>query len=172
MEKPHFSIDQTLNTFGTTKDFLKFLARVTKISYKNTTISLKLGLHQNANAACENEAIVQCRRVTDARQIAFGYATSIRQTAERYPYCRYLKGNLHTIRLYMVDSLPGRMPNSVQMYHMYCLASCPHMSFVFAFGCKHGLTIFLNISFKFLRNFLKFPTELLTNFLKSSRKIS
>ncbi len=39
----------------------------------------------NANAACENEVIVQCRRVTKARQKAFGYTTNIRQTAECYP---------------------------------------------------------------------------------------
>ncbi len=36
----------------------------------------------NANAACENEAIVQRRRVTEARQTAFGCAKNVPQTAE------------------------------------------------------------------------------------------
>ncbi len=34
----------------------------------------------NANALCENEAIVQCRCVTGARQIAFGCATNVRNS--------------------------------------------------------------------------------------------
>ncbi len=37
------------------------------------------------NAACENEAIVQGKRVTEARQTAFGCATNVRQTVECYP---------------------------------------------------------------------------------------
>ncbi len=32
--------------------------------------------------------------------------------------------------------MPRRMPNSVQMYHTFCLASLPHVSF--AFRCKPG----------------------------------
>ncbi len=40
---------------------------------------------QNTNAACENEAIVECRCVTESKQTAFDCATNIRQTAEQYP---------------------------------------------------------------------------------------
>ncbi len=43
----------------------------------------KLGLHQNA--ACENDVNVWCRRVTEARQTAFGCATNVWQIAELYP---------------------------------------------------------------------------------------
>ncbi len=35
--------------------------------------------------ACENEAIVYCRPVSEARQTAFGCATNIWQTAKHYP---------------------------------------------------------------------------------------
>ncbi len=49
------------------------------------TFTLKLRLHRNANAACENDANVQCRRVTEARQTAFGCVTNVRRTAECYP---------------------------------------------------------------------------------------
>ncbi len=47
---------------------------------------LKLGLHLNVNAnmACENEAIIQCRHVTEVRQTVFGCATNVRRTAKRY----------------------------------------------------------------------------------------
>ncbi len=37
--------------------------------------------------------------------------------------CRYMKGNSHTIHLCRVDSLPRRMPNSVQIYHTFCFGS-------------------------------------------------
>ncbi len=39
----------------------------------------------NANAACENDANVRCRRIPEARQTAFGCAMNVRQTAECYP---------------------------------------------------------------------------------------
>ncbi len=58
--------------------------------------------------------------------------------------CRYFKENSNTIRLYRVDLLPRRMPNSVQMYHTFCLSSHPHTSFTFAFRCKPGLMLRLN----------------------------
>ncbi len=45
---------------------------------------IKPGKHLNANATCKNEAIVQCRRVTAARQTALNYATNVRRTAECY----------------------------------------------------------------------------------------
>ncbi len=38
------------------------------------------------------------------------------------------------------------MPNSVQMYHLFCLASLPHVSIAFAFGCKSGLKGVVNFS--------------------------
>ncbi len=39
------------------------------------------------------------------------------------------------------DSLSRRMPNSVRMYHTFCLISHPHASFAFAFRCKLGLRL-------------------------------
>ncbi len=48
--------------------------------------------------------------------------------------CQYF----NTRCLCRVDSLPGRMSNSVRMYHMFCLASSLHM--LFAFRCGPGLT--------------------------------
>ncbi len=39
----------------------------------------------NANAACENDANVRCRRIPEARQTAFGCAINVRRTAECYP---------------------------------------------------------------------------------------
>ncbi len=40
---------------------------------------------QNANAAFENDANVRCRRISEARQTAFGCVTNVRRTAECYP---------------------------------------------------------------------------------------
>ncbi len=40
---------------------------------------------QNANAACENDANVRCRRIPEARQTAFGCVTNVRRTAKYYP---------------------------------------------------------------------------------------
>ncbi len=40
---------------------------------------------QNANAACENDANVRCRRIPEAKQTAFGCAMNVRRTAECYP---------------------------------------------------------------------------------------
>ncbi len=40
---------------------------------------------QNANAACENDVNVRCRRIPEVRQIAFGCVTNVRQTAECCP---------------------------------------------------------------------------------------
>ncbi len=56
--------------------------------------------------------------------------------------CQYFKGNLHSICLCRVYSMLQRMPNSVIMYYMFCLASLPHASFVFVFRCKPGLIWF------------------------------
>ncbi len=53
--------------------------------------------------------------------------------------CRHFKENLYTISLCRVNSLSWRMPNSVRMYHMFCLTSRPHT--LFAFGCKPDYTI-------------------------------
>ncbi len=53
--------------------------------------------------------------------------------------CWYIKGNLHTICLCLVDSLPRRMPNSLQRCLTFCLSSCPHASFAFACRCKPSL---------------------------------
>ncbi len=53
--------------------------------------------------------------------------------------CRYIKENSHTIR--RVDLLPQWMPNSVRMYHAFCLVSHPHTSFTFTFRCKPGFTV-------------------------------
>ncbi len=46
--------------------------------------------------------------------------------------CWYIKGNSHAIRLCKVDSLPRRMPNSVQMYQTFYLGSRPHALFIFS----------------------------------------
>ncbi len=40
---------------------------------------------QNANAACENEAIVYCRRVAEMRQTAFGCGVNVWRTVKHYP---------------------------------------------------------------------------------------
>ncbi len=47
--------------------------------------TLKPGLHQNTIVAFENDANIRCKRVTEARQTAFGCATNVRRTAECYP---------------------------------------------------------------------------------------
>ncbi len=52
-------------------------------TFERYQVSFKLRLHQNV--ACENDANVRCRRVTEARQTAFGCVTNVRQTAECYP---------------------------------------------------------------------------------------
>ncbi len=68
----------------------------------------KADLHRNANAAFQNDANFQCRRVTEVRQTAFGCATNIRQIAECYPptvgtakgiciQCVYV-GSIHCLR--------------------------------------------------------------------------
>ncbi len=48
------------------------------------------------------------------------------------------KGNSHSIRLCKVYSKHRRMSNGIQMYHIFCLSSLPHASFVFR--CKLGCT--------------------------------
>ncbi len=73
--------------------------------------------------------------------------------------CWYFKGNLHTIRLCRVDSLPRQMLNSVRMYHIFCLASHPHVLFAFIFTCKPGFiisaSVVLTYIFKKIRNWMQ-----------------
>ncbi len=52
--------------------------------------------------------------------------------------CWYFKGNSHSIHLCRVYS----MPNTVQMYHTFFLASLPHASFAFVFRFKPGFIVF------------------------------
>ncbi len=59
--------------------------RIVLLKYRTNRTVVKPGLHLNANVVCENEAIVQCRCVTEARQTAFSYVTNVRQTAKCYP---------------------------------------------------------------------------------------
>ncbi len=54
--------------------------------------------------------------------------------------CRYFKGNSHSMCLCRVCSMPRQMPNRVQMYYSFCLASLPHATF--GFRCKPGLSLF------------------------------
>ncbi len=62
---------------------------------------------------------------------------NVQRTAEYYLSTVGISKRI-CIQYVTVDSLPRQMPNSVQMYHTFCLASHPHVAFVFAFRCKPG----------------------------------
>ncbi len=85
--------------------------------------TLECEQNENANAAFENHANVQCRCVS--------CATNVMLSVD----CRYIQGNSHTIHLCRVNSLLRRIPNSIQIYHTFCLGTCPHTSF--AFPCRY-----------------------------------
>ncbi len=51
--------------------------------------------------ACENEAIVQCRSVTVAKQTVFGFATNVRQMAECYPSTFVTSNWIHMQYIYV-----------------------------------------------------------------------
>ncbi len=71
-----------------------------------------------------------CRRVTKARQTAFGCATNVWQTAERYPLTVGTSKGIHIQYIYV---------GNAEQY-MFCIVSLSHASFAFAFRCKPGLT--------------------------------
>ncbi len=72
----------------------------------------------------------------------------------------YFKENSLSILLRRVSLMPQWMPNSVQMWRMFCLTSTPHESFVFAFKCKHGLKISMCCLKAKNRTYLKFSIKL------------
>ncbi len=100
---------------------------------------VKPGLHLNMNAACENEAIVQCRCVTEARQTAFGCATNVPQTAKCYPLT--------------VGTSKGICIQYIYVGSICCLGKCrivytctihsaltrQHASFAFSFCSRSGV---------------------------------
>ncbi len=47
--------------------------------------------------------------------------------------CRYFKGYSHSVCFCRFYSLPRQVPNSLQMYHTFCLASLPDALFMFTF---------------------------------------
>ncbi len=81
--------------------------------------------------------------------------------------CWYFKGNSHSIRLCTVFSMPRWMPNSVQMYHIFCLASLPHVLFVFSFRCAQ-LWTYMRC---FVRLAIHLPQKWLLN-MKNEKSIS
>ncbi len=123
------------------------------LTYKKHSISLKAGLHQNANtnAACENDAYVHvCKFVdcsafaeaanrpyinvlyanslwcTDSRRIAFGCLPNVRHTAE----C----------------CLP-RLRNTSTSNVQIVFACCIRVRVLFAFRCKRGFRVeFVQVS--------------------------
>ncbi len=153
IDKIWFVVNGWLNITSNAR-FLLPLVQTKHLCY----VRVEPGLHLNANAACENEAIVQCRCVTKARQTAFGCATNMfGKQPNTIIGSWYIKENSHTICLRRVDSLPWWMPNSVRKYHTLCLASHPYMLSAFAVRCNPDFTCSLTRSIRSCGQGLRLP---------------